>query len=33
MGVKFQRFEKKDGSSSVIISEIIVSDRGCYWNV
>ena len=28
-----QHFEKKDESPSLIISEIIVSDRGCYWNV
>ena len=28
-----QHFEKKDESSSLIISEIIVSERGCYWNV
>ena len=26
-------FEKKDECSSLIISEIIVSERGCYWNV
>ena len=28
-----QHFEKKDESPSLIISEIIVSDWGCYWNV
>ena len=28
-----QHFEKKDKGPSLIISEIIVSDRGCYWNV
>ena len=28
-----QHFEKKDGSPSLNISDIIVSDRGCYWNV
>ena len=28
-----QHFEKKDESPSLIISEIIVSERGCYWNV
>ena len=33
MRVKFQHFEKKDESASLSISEIIVSDRGCYWNV
>ena len=26
-------FEKKDECSSLIISEIIVLERGCYWNV
>ena len=26
-------FEKKNECSSLIISEIIVSERGCYWNV
>ena len=26
-------FEKKDEFSSLIISEVIVSERGCYWNV
>ena len=31
--LNLQHFEKKDESSSLIISEIIVSDRGCYWNV
>ena len=28
-----QHFEKKDGSPSLIIFDIIVSERGCYWNV
>ena len=28
-----QHFQKKDGSPSLIIAEIIVSERGCYWNV
>ena len=28
-----QHFEKKDESPSLLISEIIVSERGCYWNV
>ena len=28
-----QHFEKKDELSSLNISEIIVSERGCYWNV
>ena len=28
-----QHFEKKDESPSLIISGIIVSDWGCYWNV
>ena len=28
-----QHFEKKDESPSLIISKIIVSERGCYWNV
>ena len=28
-----QHFEKKDESPNLIISEIIVSERGCYWNV
>ena len=28
-----QYFEKKDEFHSLIISEIIVSERGCYWNV
>ena len=26
-------FEKNDECSSLIISKIIVSERGCYWNV
>ena len=28
-----EHFEKKDESPSLIISEIIVSERRCYWNV
>ena len=28
-----QHFEKKDESPSLIISKIIVSERGCYWNI
>ena len=28
-----QHFEKKDESPSLIISGIIVSDWGCYWNL
>ena len=28
-----QHFEKKDESPSLIISEIIVSERSCYWNL
>ena len=28
-----QYFEKKDECHSLIICEIIVSERGCYWNV
>ena len=28
-----QHFEKKDESSSLLFSEIIVSERRCYWNV
>ena len=28
-----QYFEKKDECHSLIISEIIVSERACYWNV
>ena len=28
-----QNFEKKDESPSLIISEIIVSEIRCYWNV
>ena len=28
-----EHFEKMDGCPSLIISEIIVSERGCYWNV
>ena len=28
-----EHFEKNDECKSLIISEIIVSERGCYWNV
>ena len=28
-----EHYEKKDESPSLIISEIIFSERGCYWNV
>ena len=28
-----EHFEKKDECRSLIVSEIIVSERGCYWNV
>ena len=28
-----EHFEKKYESPSLIIAEIIVSERGCYWNV
>ena len=28
-----QHFEKKDQFPSLIICEIILSERGCYWNV
>ena len=28
-----QHFEKKDECPSLIISKIILSERGCYWNV
>ena len=28
-----EHFEKKDEIPTLIISEIIVSERGCYWNV
>ena len=28
-----EHFEKKNECPSLIISEIIVSERGCYWNV
>ena len=28
-----EHFEKKDECPSVFISEIIVSEKGCYWNV
>ena len=31
--LNLEHFEKKDESLSVIISEIIASVRGCYWNV
>ena len=33
MCMKFTTFEKKDECPSLIISEIIVSESGCYWNV
>ena len=33
MRVKFTTFEKNYESPSLIISEIIVSERGSYWNV
>ena len=33
MCMKLQDFEKEDECSSLIISEIIISERGCYWNV
>ena len=28
-----EHFEKKDESPRLIIAEIFVSERGCYWNV
>ena len=28
-----EHFEKKNECPSLIIAEIIVSERGCYWNV
>ena len=28
-----EHFQKKDESPSLIIAEIIISERGCYWNV
>ena len=28
-----EHFGKKDEKPSLIITEIIVSERGCYWNV
>ena len=28
-----QHFEKKDESPSLLFSEIIISERRCYWNV
>ena len=31
--LNLQYFETKDECPSLIISEIIVSERGCYWNV
>ena len=31
--IKLEDFEKKDECPCVIISESIVSKRGCYWNV
>ena len=30
---KLEHFEKNDEWPSLIISEIIISERGCYWNV
>ena len=30
---KLEQFEKKDECPSLIISEIIVSERGSYWNI
>ena len=33
MCMKFSHFEKKDKGSSLIISEIIVSERDSYWKV
>ena len=33
MCIKFRKFEKKDECPSLIISEIIVSERVSYWNV
>ena len=30
---KLEHFEKKDECLSLIISDIIVSEIGCYWNV
>ena len=32
MRVKFTTFEKNYESPNLIIYEIIVSERGCYWN-
>ena len=29
----FKHFEKKNECPSLIISQIIISERGCYWNV
>ena len=31
--LNLEHFGKKDESPSLIISEIIVSERRCYWNV
>ena len=31
--LNLEHFEKKDECPSLIISEIIVSETGCYWNV
>ena len=31
--LNLEHFEKKDESLSLIIAEIIVSERGCDWNV
>ena len=33
MCMKFRTFGKKDECPSLIISEIIVSETDCYWNV
>ena len=33
MCINLQHFEKNDECFSLIISEIIVSESGCYWNV
>ena len=31
--LNLEHFEKKDESLSLLISEIIASERRCYWNV
>ena len=33
MCINLEHFDKKDECPSLIISEIIVSERDCYWNV